>query len=120
MTPVAQNTGKAVDVEVMTTVSYGNNNNNDNKRTKHGLEYEEWTESHMEDFSFNHEGSAGMMDVTRMKEFLQDQNRDAKTFSAVDASKSYEDYLSPQKVECTGHGNVQIGMGSQLRELKKK
>ncbi|KAE8740506.1 hypothetical protein FOCC_FOCC013978 [Frankliniella occidentalis] len=76
----------------MTTVSYGNNNNND-KRTKHRLEYEEWTESHMEDFSFNHEGSAGMMDVTRMIEFFQDQNR------AVDASKSYGDDLIPQKVE---------------------
>jgi len=107
VTAVGKNSVKAVDVEVMTTVCYGCNSY---KGPKRGLEFEEWKEKHMPQCSINHEGSAGMMEVTGMKRiFLRSPQRgvrysqyirdgDAKTFSAVVESKPYGNDLIPQKV----------------------
>lgn len=107
VTAIGKNSGKSVDVEVMTTVCFGCNSY---KGPKHGLEYEEWKEQHTPECSINHEGSAGMMEVTGMKRiFLRSPQRnvryckyigdgDAKTYSAVVESKPYGDDLIPEKV----------------------
>jgi len=101
-------TGKALDVEVMTTVCFGCSNY---KGPKEGPAFEEWKEEHEQNCSINHQASSGMMEVNGIvRIFERSQERanvryaryigdgDAKTYPAVVKAKPYDNNLIPQKV----------------------
>lgn len=93
-------------------------------------EYVDWIDEHILECNANHEGSAGLMEVSAVKEMFKRSEEkhglkylmyigdgDAKTFNAVFDSKPY-DPIMIQKKECVGH--VQKRLGKRLRDLKKK
>lgn len=92
-------------------------------------EYDIWYDSHEEQCSINHTGSAGKMEVDCMKEmFCRSESLgvkyhtyigdgDTKTFKALLECNPYSD-LAVHKKECIGH--VQKRMGTRLRAAKKK
>lgn len=105
---IGANTGKALDVEVMTTVCFGCANY---KGPKEGPAFEEWQEEHSQNCSINHEASSGMMEVNGIvRIFERSEERanvrfaryigdgDAKTYPAVVKAKPYGENLIPQKV----------------------
>ncbi|KAK3933147.1 Envelope protein UL45 [Frankliniella fusca] len=124
---IGAETGKVIDVEVMSTVCFGCCNY---KGPKQGPEYDEWKQTHEADCSVNHKASSGMMEVEGMvKIFERSEARagvryesyigdgDSKTFPAIVKAKPFGNDLIPKKIECTGH--VQKRMGTRLRNLKK-
>lgn len=90
-----------------------------------------WHESHEEECSCNHSGSAGKMEVDGILEMfarsmeLHDVkyatyigDGDTKTFKSLLDKHPYGDELIVRKSECVGH--VKKRMGSRLRSGKKK
>lgn len=93
------------------------------------VEYDHWQDTHGENCTANHHGSAGKMEVDGMKEMFARSETllgvkyanyigdgDTKTFNALLDLDPYDD-ITVQKKECVGH--VQKRMGSRLRAVKK-
>lgn len=94
-------------------------------------EFQEWYETHEEECSANHVGSAGKMEVDAMKEmFSASESKygvrymiyigdgDSKTFKAILDLNPYGDDHVVMKRECVNH--VEKRMGTRLRNLKKQ
>ncbi|XP_071653036.1 uncharacterized protein [Temnothorax longispinosus] len=94
------------------------------------LEFEEWSETHAEECSANHKGSAGKMEVDAAIEIFKRSEElynvkysayvgdgDCKTFKGICESHPYGDDFIIIKKECVGH--VQKRMGARLRKLRK-
>lgn len=124
---VGSNTGKILDVEVMSSFCKGCSMW---KGPKVGPEFEEWKKKHNEACLKNHSGSAGKMEVDGMiKMFKRSEAKhnaqyvnyigdgDTKTFPELQESGIYGPDIKLTKIECVGH--VQKRMGRRLRELKK-
>lgn len=102
-----------------------------NWKSKQGsIEYNLWKESHDEECSANHHGSAGKMEVDAVREMFTRSTEllgvkyenyigdgDTKTFKSILNLNPY-DHLIVKKKECVGH--VQKRMGSRLRAVKQK
>lgn len=97
---------------------------------KNTAEFEEWTLSHKNECSKNHEGSSGKMEVDGIVEMFQRSENlhgvrytsyigdgDSKTYKGVVDSRPYGDGVTIMKKECVGH--VQKRMGARLRRIKK-
>lgn len=93
------------------------------------IEYDEWHNTHGDNCTANHHGSAGKMEVDAMREMFARSEKslgvkysnyigdgDTKTFKALLDLDPYDD-IAVQKKECVGH--VQKRMGSRLRAVKK-
>jgi len=94
-------------------------------------EFREWYESHKEECSSNHTGSAGKMEVDAVKEMFSASEEkfgvrfvnyigdgDSKTFKALLDLNPYGDEHPIKKSECVNH--VEKRMGTRLRNIKKE
>ncbi|XP_011882790.1 PREDICTED: uncharacterized protein LOC105570297 [Vollenhovia emeryi] len=95
------------------------------------MEYEVWMESHADECSANHIGSAGKMEVDAAVEMFSRSEElhniryssyigdgDSKTFKGIFESRPYGEDCTILKKECVDH--VQKRMGARLRKLKKE
>jgi len=95
------------------------------------MEYEVWMESHADECSANHIGSAGKMEVDAAVEMFSRSEElhniryssyigdgDSKTFKGIFESRHYGEDCTVLKKEYVGH--VQKRMGARLRKLKKE
>nr|XP_032514623.1 uncharacterized protein LOC116768095 [Danaus plexippus plexippus] len=100
------------------------------KNTLDDDEFENWYESHKENCSSNHAGSAGKMEVDSIVEMFSRSiekfgvmysnyigDGDTKTFLGILNSDPYGDECTVTKNECVGH--VQKRMGTRLRTKRK-
>ena len=107
VTLVGERTGKALDLEVLSTVCSGCNSYTG---PKGGSEYETWWAIHKGDCTSNHSESAGLMEVNGMISIFQRSNSrsnvrytdyigdgNTKTYSRIVESKPYQDII-PRKV----------------------
>jgi len=105
---VGAKSGKAIDVDVLSTVCQACALYNG---PKEGEEYEEWMESHKEVCKINHEGSSGMMEVEGLKKIFGRSiaranyriakyigDGDTKSYKCVCEDQPYGDELTPVKV----------------------
>lgn len=94
-------------------------------------EFKNWYETHEEECSANHIGSAGKMEVDSIKEMFSASERkygvrymnyigdgDSKTFKAILDLNPYGDEHVVVKSECVNH--VEKRMGTRLRNIKKE
>lgn len=119
--------GKIVDLVVKSTFCQGCLTCPHEKDTQ---EYIDWYENHTDECSWNHEGSAGKMEVDSVIEMFERSweyygirytvyigDGDSKTFIAILRKNPYADEFQVIKCECIGH--VQKRIGTRLRNLKK-
>lgn len=125
-TIIGTETGKVIDVEVMSLSCKGCEQW---KGPLSGRIFKEWQKKHSEKCAKNHEGSSGKMEVDGMVRIfkrstlernLQYTNYvgdgDARTYPAIQEARPYGDLLIT-KTECVQH--VQKRMGTRLRKLKQ-
>lgn len=96
----------------------------------HADDFDEWMETHKNECTANHVGSAGKMEVDAAKEMFMRSEKlhgvkytsyvgdgDCKTFKGITECNPYGENCIVEKKECVGH--VQKRMGARLRKLKK-
>jgi hypothetical protein len=126
-TIIGAETGKVIDIEVMSSFCKGCSQW---KNAKSGPEYDEWQNKHKKTCMKNHTGSAGKMEADGMLKMFQRSEQkngaqyinyigdgDTKTFYELQKSQVYGPEVQVAKIECVGH--VQKRMGTRLRQLKK-
>ena len=100
------------------------------KKGEETEEFNHWYETHAENCSINHDGSAGKMEIDAITEmFLTSKEKhgvrystyigdgDSKTFNGILAVNPYEGDVIVRKKECVGH--IEKRMGPRLRNVKK-
>lgn len=125
-TVVGAESGKAIDVEVMSSFCKGCSSY---KGPKFGPKYSSFMARHKGLCTKNHSGSAALMEVKGMLRIFERSEKkhdriyteyigdgDSKTYPAIVERKPYGPDVKIEKLECVGH--VQKRMGSRLRKLK--
>lgn len=127
-TLIASFSGKVIDLVVKSSYCQACNAWKGKEQTE---EFKNWYETHVEECSANHTGSAGKMEVDSIKEMFSASERkygvrymnyigdgDSKTFKAILDLNPYGDEHVVVKSECVNH--VEKRMGTRLRNIKKE
>lgn len=101
------------------------------KNKENTEEYQEWYETHKDECSSNHTGSAGKMEIDSVKEMFSTSlekygvryltyigDGDSKTFKSIKDLNPYKEDFPVRKSECVNH--IEKRMGTRLRNVRKE